>query len=162
MRDLTQTLAQLRDIQPGPPPTLPTPTPWGWYLTLLLLGAGLTLCLWRCAPLVRAGWQLYRLRHMPSSATAATSFPGEIPALNRWLKATALLIAPRQEVAALSGDAWLTWLAQQGKSPWHTVAARWSAWLYAGQTCSAEEYRQVWCCCRRWWLTLLWRRLCWH
>lgn len=173
MSALQQTLAQLRDIHPGPPPALPTATGEVWWLLALLPVLALGLLLWRCGPLLRAGWRLYDLQRYhhglqrchPHADTAASpqqaGYTG-IAGLNGWLKASTLLVYSRQEIAALHGESWLQWLAGHSSTTWLFFSERWSGWLYAGQPASAQEYRQVWQLCRRWWVHLLWRRLCWH
>lgn len=166
MSTLAQTLAQLRDIHAGPPPVEPGVSAIWWLLPPVLIVLGLGVFLWRCAPLCLAGWQLYRLHRFRPHEDAPSPHPlaeyTGIAGLSAWLKTSTLLAYPRQEVAALHGERWLQWLDQHSPATWLSLSEHWSGWLYGGRSCNAQEYHQVWQLCRRWWLHLLWRRLCWH
>lgn len=105
MNNGSASLAQLHDI------VLPAPVPWwppapGWYavLTLLLLVAA-----W-------LGWRL-RQRWLADSyrreALGLLAMARDAPAVAELLRRTALVIAPRQAIAGMTGHQWADWLRTQ-------------------------------------------------
>lgn len=130
-------LAQLRDIH------LPAPVAWwppapGWWLL-----AGILL-----AALIAAGigWrrhhrkQLYRRLALRDARDLYTQWqqhrdtPRYLEAINRLLKQTALSVYPQRQVAALSGNDWLSFLDAQLRRPQFTEPAlREFATLYREQ-----------------------------
>jgi hypothetical protein len=100
---------------------LPPPAPWwplapGWWLLLgllTLLGVIAAFRAWRT-------WRAaaYRRAALRELATAANA-----SAIAEILKRTALVAYPRKDVAALSGAAWLAWLAQTGGRPVPAIVA---------------------------------------
>ena len=103
-------LAQLRDIH------LPDGVAWwppapGWYVVLeLALLAALIYAIRWAVRYRRAAYRrdaLARLQSLPKDKTGCA-------ALADLLKRTALATYPRQQVAHLSGTAWLSWLADTG------------------------------------------------
>ncbi|MFC3913798.1 DUF4381 domain-containing protein [Pseudaeromonas sharmana] len=142
----------LRDIHTSTPPA----SQWWSHVWLWSAVAGLTLLvllIWRLWPLLLAAFRLSRLWRLHRQADW-------IQRLNLWLKQTSLLLLPREQVAPLSGEAWLICLDQLGHSQWQRWGAQWSSWLYGGESVPdaicAQLHRQCW----RWWRQLLWRRLC--
>ena len=98
-------LEKLHDFyQPQPPPWVPQTV--GWYIVFALL---LLLAAWGawhlCASWRRNRYRREALKEMEHADISA------IPVL---LKRTALVAWPREEVASLSGDAWLQFLAKHG------------------------------------------------
>jgi hypothetical protein len=106
-------LANLHDIVSA------QPVPWwplapGWYflaailLIVLTLGFWRWLCLWRSNAYRRAA--LVQLEHLESQLRVNGQRQASLRALPELVKRTALCVWPRQEVAPLSGEEWLTWL----------------------------------------------------
>ena len=92
------------------------PVTGGWKV----LGALLALLLaWRAY----RGYQRWRRNRYRRQALAHLSSLGELPAGERLprlaalLKTTALAVYPRDEVAPLSGKAWLRWLEASTRTP---------------------------------------------
>ena len=100
-------LGKLRDIQvPGPVSWWP-PAP-GWWLLGLLVLLGLTLGAWLHHRHVRDRWRraaLAELRRIKTLEPAAS-----VREISVLLRRVALHRYPREEVAALSGEAWLAFL----------------------------------------------------
>lgn len=97
--------------EPAPVPAWP-PAP-GWLVLAALLVVALCVFAWKRW----RRWQRNRYRREALAGLRACRSLGveQQPAeLARLLKITALTAFPRQEVAALSGDAWLDWLARHG------------------------------------------------
>jgi len=92
---------------------LPPPAPWwppapGWWMLLgllTLLGVIAAFRAWRTWR--AAAYRRAALRKLAAAANAS--------AIAEILKRTALVAYPRKDVAALSGAAWLAWLAQTGR-----------------------------------------------
>jgi hypothetical protein len=98
-------LDKLHDFyQPQPPSWAPQTI--GWYVVFALV---LLLAAWG-AWHVFASWRLNRYRREALREIEAVDVSA-IPAL---LKRTALAAWPREEVASLSGEAWLQFLAKHG------------------------------------------------
>lgn len=111
MTDPTR-LDRLHDIV-TPPPTPLWPLAPGWYV---VFGVGALLLLWAGTRIVIA-WQrnLYRRAALAELAIIYTGHGPDDPArLSELLKRAALATYPREEVAELSGEAWLEFLDRTG------------------------------------------------
>jgi hypothetical protein len=108
-------IADLKDI-PAPPPVSYTPQTAGWWVVGGLIVLGLLLYAffrwrtWRRNRFRReAQAELDAIERATSDATTRDEALATLPAL---VKRTVLAWAPRQEVAPLSGEAWLRYLDQ--------------------------------------------------
>jgi Domain of unknown function (DUF4381) len=113
-------LENLEDIVSAPPVPFWPPAP-GWYvvagviLCAMLWGAWTFWRRWRAAAYRRAALgELSQLEHLASEPDRRTEALVRLAAL---LKRTALAAFPRDEVASLSGDAWLAFLDRTGSNP---------------------------------------------
>jgi hypothetical protein len=102
-------LDNLREI------VLPPPVPWwplapGWWL----LFAAIALAALAFAFRLFRRWRANAYRR---AALRELAVAGDVPAIAEILKRTALVAYPRKDVAALSGAAWLAWLAETGGRP---------------------------------------------
>jgi hypothetical protein len=105
-------LDRLHDIVTPPPAPWWPPAP-GWYV---VLGVGGLLLLWAGIKLA-VGWRRdsYRRAALAELAALRTSpGPDFLARLSALLKRAALATYPRNEVAELSGDAWLEFLDRNG------------------------------------------------
>jgi hypothetical protein len=85
----------------------------GWYIMggLLLLGLALLTIIWfRKRKNKRYRFLALKQLQEISFAAGQNPGPGDIQALNRLLKQTALSTFPREQVASLSGEDWLDFL----------------------------------------------------
>lgn len=103
MNDASTSLDRLHDI------VLPPEVPWwppapGWYLVLGIL---LLLVL----VLGHRAWQRYQANAYRRAALRELAVAQDVPSIAELLRRTALAVAPREEIAALTGDAWLDWLS---------------------------------------------------
>jgi HAMP domain-containing protein len=106
-------LADLRDIHLPPPISWWPPAPGWWILAALVLLIALGIFIWR-RHRARNRWRQYalnelanlRAQHAAQSLTA-TRLIGDLSVL---LRRVAISRFPREEVAALSGEAWLAFL----------------------------------------------------
>lgn len=107
MSDDPTSLDRLHDLAIPPPVPWWPPTP-GWWLVLA------TVCIVLTALLLKAfiRWQADRYRR---EAIALLDDPALLPCeWSRLLKRAALVVWPREEVAALTGPAWLAFLDRTG------------------------------------------------
>lgn len=95
-------LSRLHDIVTPPPVSWWPPTP-AWYVLSAVVVFLAVLCAWYGFRRRRAG----AYRRAALKELGSISGPGQLPAL---LKRTALAAWPRDEVAGLSGRAWLDFL----------------------------------------------------
>lgn len=105
MNDSANSLDRLHDI------ALPPEVPWwplapGWYV---VLGVLLVLML----VLAHRAWKRHRGNAYRRAALRQLAFAQDVPSIAELLRRTALAIAPREEIAAMTGNAWLDWLAAQ-------------------------------------------------
>jgi hypothetical protein len=109
-------LLELRDIHAAPPPGLWPPAP-GWWLLAMLLAAVLVAGL--------IGWRRrYRIRrfrnHVMLELDSITNryqkeeFHHLVAAISIWLRRIALQRYPQEQVASLTGSAWLEFLDATG------------------------------------------------
>ena len=115
---------------------LPQTQGWLWLGLILLVLLG------------RYGWKQlrhwYRNRYRREAATRLqqladkTDQGGLLTELNRLLKLTALAAFPREQVASLSGDAWVTFLNGQCSSPPFSAAQGQLLALGTYQTAAVE------------------------
>ncbi len=144
-------LQQLKDIHLGPPPAEGWLANYGSLMISLLLGALLIGLAYRLWPLVRAYRQLHHLTRQPDNF---------MPALNLWLKSTALQLWPRREVAPLHGVAWLTFLDGSSRSRFLQYAKHWDDWTYGTAQLSMHERHALLVESQRWLRGQIRRRLC--
>lgn len=110
-------LDRLHDIVVPPPVAWWPPAP-GWYLLAALAGALIVLLLvrqvnlWRANAYRRAA--LVELRDLSKADAASTQPRTALREAAEILKRTALVAAPRQHVARLSGHPWIDWLDRHG------------------------------------------------
>lgn len=87
----------------------------GWYVLAVALGIVLSRRLFRAwRQWLRNRYRREALRRLDAIA-AQTAL--SLPAINALLKTTAMVAASREEVASLTGKAWLNWLAERVASP---------------------------------------------
>ena len=116
MNPATGQLLDLRDIHAAPPPGLWPPAP-GWWLLALLLAVLAVLLLVRLRRLLRV--RRFRRRVLQELEDIGVRCRAEDPAglaaaVNTWLRRVALLRYPREQVASLTGNAWLEFLDATG------------------------------------------------
>ena len=104
---MTAPLNKLHDFYQPPPPSW-TPQTIGWYVVFAFMGL---LILWMMIHRIR-NWLRNRYRRNALRELAFLQ-PDQFSTL---LKRTALAAWPREKVASLSGDAWLQFLNESGKS----------------------------------------------
>lgn len=103
-------LERLHDIVTSPPVPFLPPAP-GWYVLGLAAVMGLALLV---AHAIRR-WRADAYRRAAMAELAACTTPAErLAAMPSLLKRVALTAFGREEVAALSGQAWLAWLDRTG------------------------------------------------
>ncbi|TDR76146.1 DUF4381 domain-containing protein [Photobacterium lutimaris] len=121
------------------PLDIPAEPSW-WPLPLsawLILGAMAVLVL---------GWSLYRylkgrLRRKALMLLDTLESEPNLPALDRLLRRVALTYYPRDQIAGLTGDAWLKWLDRQNATPlFLPLQSQWSAGLYRGQPIDPSDW----------------------
>jgi hypothetical protein len=98
-------MANLREIAP-PEPVSMLPQAPGWYLLAGLLATGLLWLLWRAY----MRWRVNAYRREALKELNAIEGASAIAALPSLLKRTALAAYPRERVASLTGDRWLSFL----------------------------------------------------
>jgi hypothetical protein len=101
-------LENLHDFYQPPPPSW-RPQTIGWYVVFAIVAL---LLLWLAVHLFRR-WRLNRYRREALKELTQVD-ANELSAL---LKRTALSVWPREEVASLSGAAWLTFLGNSARKP---------------------------------------------
>jgi C4-dicarboxylate-specific signal transduction histidine kinase len=110
---LQATLRQMADIA-LPPPVSMMPATWGWAVLAGLVVLVLVFALWLW--LRRRAQNRYRREALAELAVLEATLSGEterrtaLSALPAIIKRTALAVWPREEVAALNGQAWLGFL----------------------------------------------------
>lgn len=109
MKDESTSLDRLHDVVV--PPDIPwwPPAP-GWYVVL-----GILLVL-----LIRGAWHAWRQWQQDAWRRAALSELGQAQttaAVAALLRRCGLVVASRQEIARLSGDGWIDWMAARSRTP---------------------------------------------
>jgi hypothetical protein len=108
-------MLELRDIHAAPPPGLWPPAPGWWVLAILLailLGLGI---LW-----LRRHYQARRFKHQVLleleniNDRFKNNYDGLVAETGIWLRRVALQRYPQEEVASLTGSAWLEFLDATG------------------------------------------------
>ena len=104
---------QLRDIHmPADAPFWP-PAP-GWWLLLVLLAAAVAAASWRLSRLLRARRRRARITAELERLRGVRCGPELAASVSALLKRAALGRYPREQVAALTGRAWLDFLDRTG------------------------------------------------
>ncbi|MBB5190735.1 hypothetical protein HNQ50_001457 [Silvimonas terrae] len=118
---MSDPLAALQEIPP-PPPVAWTPQTWGWAVLCVFMVALLLWVIWRLWQHHKAqAWRRAALAELAAIETALHANPQQmtaVRALPALVKRVALMIAPRDQVAQLSGPQWLQWL----DNTWHDNA----------------------------------------
>jgi len=84
------------------------PQTWGWYVLAVIIGFGMLRWLYRSLrQWLRNRYRREALRRLDSIASQS---PLSLTAINVLIKTTAMVATSRQEVASLTGDAWVNWL----------------------------------------------------
>lgn len=131
MNDATTNLDRLHDL------VLPSPVAWwppapGWFVLIAILALVLLL-------VARRAWRSWHANAYRRAARSALAAARDHTAISEILRRTALAIAPRASIAALTGDAWATWLASQCDGPMPaSVRAQLSRGIYAPTTNDAN------------------------
>ncbi len=112
MNDGADLALQLRDIHLPPPPSWWPPQPGWWLLAIVLLAAGLWLTMrppaWKREALAR----LQEAEEKYATHGDAARLLADVSIL---LRACALLLKDRGQVAGLTGEAWLECLRELGR-----------------------------------------------
>jgi hypothetical protein len=103
MNDSPTSLDRLHDIVEPPPVPWWPPAP-GWYWLLAVAAVALT---WLAVRHWRR-WRANAYRRAALRELTAARTPADVAEL---LRRTALAVAPRATVASLTGEKWVTWLA---------------------------------------------------
>ena len=103
MNESATSLDRLHDI------ALPTAVPWwppapAWYAVMGIL---LVLIL----ALAHRAWRRHRANAYRRAALRELASARDLPSIAELLRRTALAIAPREEIARMTGEPWLAWLA---------------------------------------------------
>lgn len=102
-------LSNLRDIV-TPPPVSWRPLALGWWL---LLAAAAAVILF----FALLAWRRWRANAYRRAALRELQAAGDAAAIAEVLKRTALVAGSRVQVASLSGERWVDWLAETGGRP---------------------------------------------
>lgn len=142
MTDDPANLSKLHDIV-----VLPDVSWWplapGWIALSIL--AIIALCYFGYSSFMR--WKQNAYRRDALKQLAATDSPAQIAEI---LRRTALVIAPREEIATLQGSAWIDWLAAQtGTKPSDTVRKTLTQSIYEATGTAADltplrEFAEAW------------------
>jgi len=105
MTDASTSLGRLHDI------VLPPEVPWwplapGWYFVFGILVVLILI-------LAHRGWKRYRANAYRRAALRELALAQDVPSIAELLRRTALAVAPREAIAAMTGDTWLDWLTAQ-------------------------------------------------
>ena len=129
MQDPTS-LDRLHDIVLPPAVSWWPPAP-GWYvLSAVLLLATAWYGWWQLRCWRATAYRREALRELATLQDAAE--------MAQLLRRTALAVAPRDAVAAATGDAWLQWLAQRGPEAPPTVREALTVGVYASPTAASR------------------------
>jgi hypothetical protein len=141
---------------------LPEPISW-WPQTLGWKLLALAAALWACYELYRAALRWWHNRYRRTALAelaqleqrAGGQYQQVLTALPELLKATALQVYPRDQIAALSGDHWLAFLDQHynGPSFREGVGRQLLAVAYQSDDdwqLSSQDAQQLIQMCRRW------------
>lgn len=109
MEDDPASLSKLNDIV-IPPEVSMWPLAPGWWFLFLLVSA---LATWIAYRSYRA-WQANAYRREALQELETASSPATVVAI---LRRCALVVAPRSEIAKLTGNAWPNWLARYSSAP---------------------------------------------
>ncbi|MHB8814239.1 MAG: DUF4381 domain-containing protein [Steroidobacteraceae bacterium] len=105
-------LAQLAAPHPPPPPGWWPPAPGWWVLAALLLGAAAAGVWWWRDPYIRS--RRAALRELRAIRAAQSDPVASAQAIESLLRRFALAVFGSAQVARLTGDAWLAFVAARG------------------------------------------------
>lgn len=126
MQQTTDPLAELRDIHlPGPIETWP-PAPGWWLLALLLCVALVAACVWLIKRWRRSRYRreaAAELRLLLETWQENGDDRAYLESVQRLLKRIALTTFPRENVASLTGEAWVQFLDRSASSHDFSIGA---------------------------------------
>lgn len=108
-------LSQLAPAHAPPPPGWWPPAPGWWVLAVLLLAAAATGVWWWRDPYLRS--RRAALRELRAIRAAQSDAVSSARAIESLLRRFALAVFGAAEVARLTGDAWLAFVAARGGTP---------------------------------------------
>ncbi len=136
-QDAAASLDRLHDI------VIPDPVPWwppapGWYgLAALVLVLGIVLAF--------RGWRRWKANAYRRQALGELERAEDSATIAALLRRVALNETSRGEIATLSGDAWLQWLAEHGPTrPTATVREQLTAGIYRQTPASDLTALRTW------------------
>ncbi|WP_424931955.1 DUF4381 domain-containing protein [Amaricoccus macauensis] len=135
--DLISLIEQLQQ-PPEPPPVSMMPQTWGWAVLAALLLVAALWAAWR-------GWQRWHRNAYRRAALRELAAAGDDPkAIATILRRAALAAWPRENVASLTGEAWLAFLGRTGREAIPDAAARaLTRGPYDRETATTPGLRQI-------------------
>jgi len=145
-------LKQLNDILPGPLPSFESEWVWGSLFSIFLL----FLFIKR---LIR--WYPRYRRYRKALRELNTLFKNNediVPSVNLLLKKYASLFWPRDTIAALNNEEWLTFLDHQANTKFCLFHNQWMDWSYGLRQPDVKERKQIYRLCKQWMKTIKQRK----
>ncbi len=119
-----------------------------WVVATLLLALISAIAVWT--------WRRYqrdaaKREALTSLALLTQSGTPAIAELNVLLRRTALSYYPRDTIAPLQGNAWLSWLSRHGQYPaFDTLSERWNSALYGPTSLSDSDWQECLLAAKQW------------